>query len=120
VAVSTTTKALRQIKSGDTGGEMETKSALILSFTLYKVAGLAVGVVFLYFGYRLFMAGLWGSAGDVEAQFRDTKVLVRQAAPGTFFALFGAAIILMTLFQGFDFYYTAQEDALSTTKPDMP
>jgi hypothetical protein len=99
---------------------MDTKSALVISFTIYKIAGLGVGVVFLYFGYRLFMAGLWGAAGDVEAQFRDLKILVRQAAPGTFFALFGAAIVMMTLFKGFDFYYTAQADVLTSTRPDLP
>ena len=99
---------------------METKVVLILSFTIYKLTSLFVAVIFMYFGYRLFLTGIWGSSGSLEGEFKDMKILMRKAAPGTFFALFGASIAIFTLLQGFDFYYNFQGEALGTTAPSLP
>lgn len=79
---------------------MEIESQIIVALTSYKLASLFVGAVFAYMGYRLFMSGVWGEAGDVEAQFQDNKLVVKRAAPGTFFALFGAIVISVTIFKG--------------------
>ncbi len=79
---------------------MGIESQIIVALTSYKLASLFVGSVFAYMGYRLFMAGVWGDAGDVEAQFQDNKLVVKRAAPGTFFALFGAIVISVTIFKG--------------------
>jgi hypothetical protein len=76
------------------------ESNAILAVVSYKLLSLLVGASFAYMGYRLFMAGIWGEAGDVEAQFKDNKIIVKRAAPGTFFALFGAIIICVTLYKG--------------------
>ena len=51
-------------------------------------------------GYRLFIAGIWGNAGEFDAQFRDAKLVIRKAAPGVFFALFGTIIVAYTVFVG--------------------
>ena len=69
---------------------------------IYKVACLIVGVGFGYMGYRLFMAGIHQQAGDLEASSGSRSFKLSRAAPGTFFALFGAAVIAATIFQGFD------------------
>jgi len=69
---------------------------------IYKIASLLVGFSFGYLGYRLFMAGIHRSAGELEASRGSWKFKMVRTAPGTFFALFGAAIIAVTVFQGFD------------------
>ena len=69
---------------------------------MYKVASLLVGLGFGYMGYRLFLAGIERSAGDLEASAGSKTFKLSRAAPGTFFALFGAAVIAATIFQGFD------------------
>ena len=53
-------------------------------------------------GYRLFLAGIERPAGDLEASAGSRTLKLSRAAPGTFFALFGAAVIAATIFQGFD------------------
>lgn len=76
-----------------------TELAFILGLLIYKLACLAVGSLLCYFGYRLFKEGIWGNAGNLEANFRDTTLVVKSAAPGTFFVLLGAVIIVTTILQ---------------------
>lgn len=75
----------------------------VIAMTLYKIISLGIGFALCYLGYRLFMAGIWGESGDVEGSFGDNKVIVKKAAPGTFFALFGAIVIGLTILQGLNF-----------------
>ena len=70
-----------------------------LAGTLYKIFCLISGVLFAYFGYRLFLSGVWGRSGDLETAFRDSKLVLKGAAPGTFFVLFGAVIIGITVWK---------------------
>ena len=74
----------------------------IVTVAGYKVASLLVGLGFGYMGYRLFLAGIEQPAGDLEAASGSKSLKLSRAAPGTFFALFGAAVIAATIFQGFD------------------
>ncbi len=77
-------------------------------------------------GYRLFMAGIWGKAGDLDAQFGENKLLLKKAAPGTFFVLFGAIIIALTIWKGLSFDKIGQKDHSSVqnetqqNKVDLP
>lgn len=48
------------------------------------------------------MSGVWGHAGELDAKLGDNKIVLKQAAPGTFFALFGTVIIAFTIVKGFD------------------
>jgi hypothetical protein len=82
---------------------MEINTQIILSLTSYKISSLIIGGLFAYMGYRLFIAGIWGHAGELETEFGDNKIVLKKAAPGTFFALFGAIIIAITLYKGLDF-----------------
>ncbi|MGJ8678398.1 MAG: hypothetical protein ACSHX0_12845 [Akkermansiaceae bacterium] len=77
---------------------MHTELQIIVALTLYKIVSLCVGTAFAFMGYKLFVAGVWGESGDVEAQFRDNKLVVKRAAPGTFFVLFGAIIVCSAVF----------------------
>lgn len=81
---------------------METETQIIIALTSYKIISLLVGILFGYMGFKLFMAGVWGKAGDIEAQFKDNKLIVKKAAPGTFFALFGAIVICFTIIEGLE------------------
>lgn len=73
-----------------------------VTFGVYKVCSLLVGTAFAYMGYRLFMAGVWGGAGDLDAQLKNLRLILKRAAPGTFFVVFGAAIVGFTVFKGLD------------------
>lgn len=72
----------------------------------FKLACLAVGSLFCFFGYRLFMAGIVGKAGDLEASAKWGKFALRSAAPGTFFAVLGAGIVVCTIWTGITFTQT--------------
>lgn len=82
---------------------MSTELAAILGVAIYKLACLAVGALFCWLGFRLFMMGIWGDAGNLDAKFKDMKLVLKSAAPGTFFAVLGAAIVIGTVWQGMDF-----------------
>ena len=100
---------------------MNTDIVLVMSFTLYKIVSLGVGALFCFLGYRLFMAGIWGNAGNLDAKFKDAKLVLKSAAPGTFFAVLGAAIVVVSLIQGMNFYSAHGGDTLSTQgKPTLP
>jgi len=72
---------------------MESAIVVIISLTAYKIVSLMVGLLFSYMGYKLFMSGIWGHAGEIDSQFGDNKLVIKKAAPGTFFSLFGAIIV---------------------------
>jgi hypothetical protein len=76
--------------------------AIVTAMALYKVVCLLTGVALSYFGYRLFLAGVWGNAGDLDVTFSDNKLVLKSAAPGTFFALFGTIIIVFTVWKGLE------------------
>lgn len=60
---------------------------------IWRLCVLACGLVAVILGYRLFKLGFAANQGDLEAGVGASSLKVRNIAPGTFFALFGAAII---------------------------
>ncbi len=60
---------------------------------IWRICVLACGLVAVILGYRLFKLGFAAQQGDLEAGVGGSSLKVRNIAPGTFFALFGAAII---------------------------
>ena len=78
---------------------MTSTSALLL----YKLACVFGGVLICFLGYRLFALGIFRGAGDLDGSFKDTKLILKKAAPGTFFALFGALVLGMTAWKGLEF-----------------
>lgn len=92
----------------------------ILVVAIYKVASLLVGLGFGYMGYRLFLAGLESPAGDLEASDGSRSVKLSRAAPGTFFALFGAAVVAVAILQGFDVELPAMAASVLDRLPEHP
>lgn len=81
---------------------MET-NLLMISVVTYKVVSLLVGLALAYMGYRLFLSNIWGQSGDLRAQFRENSLVLKKAAPGTFFAVLGTVVIVTTLFTGLEY-----------------
>jgi hypothetical protein len=83
----------------------------------YKIVCLVVGLVIVYLGYTLFVKGVFGESGDVEGSFKDYKLIVRKAAPGTYFVLFGSIIIGMIVFKGFSMEETKKPAQTKVSPP---
>jgi len=73
---------------------------LVLSLSAYKLVTLLIGLVFGYFGYRLFVLGVYEKAGELKTTWGDKNLILKQASPGTFFALFGIVLIATALIKG--------------------
>src|SRR6266446_3141159 len=99
----------------------QTQMAIIISVGIYKLACLATGTLLVYMGYRLFMASIWGKAGEVDLQFKENKLLIRKAAPGTFFTVAGTIVLVVTLSKGLGFeIQQAQRIEPPIEKPSLP
>jgi len=70
-------------------------SLLLCLLTVTVVVGFGFAVL----GYRLLLRGVTGDS-DPEAVWNDRRLLLRRAAPGSLFALFGLAMITFALWQG--------------------
>ena len=81
--------------------------AFLLIF-LFKIISLLCGVFTIFLGYKLFVKGIFNESGEVNATWNNSSLLVKKAAPGTFFALFGAIVISISIYKGFDFKSTYQ------------
>jgi hypothetical protein len=102
---------------------MTPEIVVILTTVVYKLTCLIVGSVFCFFGYRLFRVGTWGSGGDLEAKFKNIRLVLRSAAPGTFFAVLGGAIVVATVWQGMSFNWESSKTTLpwsSSVPPALP
>ena len=68
---------------------------------IFRLAIIAAGIVSIVLGYKLFVHDAGSeSRTDVGAQSDRFKIIIRNAAPGTVFAAFGAVIIAVMLSQG--------------------
>lgn len=76
---------------------------IILMVSTYRIVSLIVGLGFAYMGYKLFLHGVFDKAGELQAAWGEKKLLLKQAAPGTFFSLFGTVIIVVALWKGLSF-----------------
>jgi hypothetical protein len=68
----------------------------------YKLACLSVGLTIVCLGYVLFLKGIFNESGDMQGSFKNYKLVIRKAAPGTYFVLFGSLLIAFTVFKGLD------------------
>ncbi|WP_148714735.1 hypothetical protein [Chitinolyticbacter meiyuanensis] len=100
------------------GVVMSTELAIIISTLIYKLASLGIGLIFCILGYKLFTLGIWGRAGNFETNLRDIKIVLKSAAPGTFFAVLGAFIVLYTISQGLNYNWIDgnQDKSINTEK----
>jgi hypothetical protein len=75
---------------------------LVFSLTGYKLVTLLIGLIFALLGYKLFRLGVYEKAGELKTTWGNKSLVLKQAAPGTFFALFGVILISTTLIKGLD------------------
>ena len=71
-----------------------------LAVVLYHIAILFAGISLCFMGYRLFTLGIVEAAGDVSGKWGARSIALKRAAPGTFFALFGAVIVVVAISHG--------------------
>lgn len=79
------------------------QTSFLIYATLFRLAIVAAGTVSIFLGYRLFRAGFLAEAKagtTVEAHLAGQKFLLKNAAPGTAFALFGVIIVAVMVAQG--------------------
>jgi hypothetical protein len=74
--------------------------SIYIALIAYKTSILVVGAVLSFMGYRLFLQDKIAPAGTLEGAAGKYKLKVVKAAPGIFFALFGAIIICASIFKG--------------------
>jgi hypothetical protein len=87
-------------------------SRLSLYLFLYKITSLLAGVASIYMGYRLFLAGVFDQA-TLTAAKGEAQFSLQNAAPGTFFALFGTVVIGAIVWRGLGFETSEQDRGAS-------
>jgi hypothetical protein len=84
--------------------------------TIFKISTLAVGMTIVYLGYKLFVKNVVTEAGDFEGQFKDYKVTLKKAVPGTYFILLGSAIIIFVVHIGIHFKSKQTKNSTPTSQ----
>ena len=87
---------------------MEILSSYVIYLAVFRLAIIAAGIVGLILGYRLFAKGVFSNVStnpsadgqNVTAEIAGAKFSLRNAAPGTCFALFGVIIIVAMFVTG--------------------
>jgi hypothetical protein len=74
-----------------------TKAILVANVFRYFLV--VAGVAFAYMGYRLFKLGYFEKAGELKAVMGEHHLLLKQVAPGVFFAALGTATIAVGAFR---------------------
>ena len=78
---------------------------VIVYLTLFRLGIIAAGIISIFLGYRLFCRGVWpdssnGNGTTVDAEIAGQRFTLKNAAPGTCFALFGVIIISVMFASG--------------------
>lgn len=82
-------------------------------FFAYKAFSLMTGVFIVFLGYKLFVVGVYSEqSSDLKAAWGDKSVVLKRAAPGTLFSLFGAIVVSLAVFKGVS-VETTQEQSLT-------
>lgn len=80
---------------------MENLPAFLAYAALYRLAIIAVGALSIYCGYRLFSMSTGGQGNaEISASFAGNEFVMKQAAPGSFFILFGTVVVGLMIYQG--------------------
>ena len=80
---------------------MDLTAEFLIYATLFRLAIIGVGVFAIVLGYKLFVRGVMPEGrteGELDAG--EIRLTVKNAAPGTCFALFGAAMVSVMLISG--------------------
>ncbi|MBI1929420.1 tetratricopeptide repeat protein [Candidatus Poribacteria bacterium] len=80
---------------------MTTTSAFIIYLTIFRMAIIAAGIMSIALGYRLFCKGIFPDhPTDIDTEIAGWKIAIKNAGPGTSFALFGVLIISVMFASG--------------------
>jgi hypothetical protein len=79
----------------------------------YRTFTIACGFGIIYLGYKLFRIGVYEKAGELKAAWGDRHLTLKQAAPGTVFALFGALVLGIAIWRGVDLESMQKRDSSS-------
>src|SRR5207245_980336 len=93
---------------------MGSDNASLIVLVVYRVLTLLAGLALVLMGYRLFRAGFLKQAGDVEAGGHGVRVALKRAAPGTVFAVLGAAVMVAGIWKGL-----SQESEVPVAPPSV-
>ncbi len=80
---------------------MTSADSTLVVLVLYRLVAMLIGLAAMYMGYRLFLSEYYGKAGDLKAAWRGLALELKHGAPGTFFAVLGAFVMVVSLFKGF-------------------
>jgi len=75
---------------------MDTETVVAVGFVVHELLGLVGGLILCYFGYRLLMRRVKAHPRETGGKWNLTKRFIKNAAPGTLFALLGAVAIWLT------------------------
>jgi hypothetical protein len=75
---------------------MDTETVVAVGFVIHELLGLVGGLILCYFGYRLLMRRVKAQPRETHGTWNLAKRFIKNAAPGTLFALFGAVAIWLT------------------------
>jgi hypothetical protein len=92
MAMSTTGLNSHVNATDQAGDGDEDKLTRVAMWYIFKAAGILVGGIAIYLGYRLFILGVTGKA-SLSIEHGSTKGQLLNAAPGLFFALGGLAVV---------------------------
>jgi len=84
---------------------VELIKSFIIYVTLFRLAIISAGIVSIILGYKLFCRGVWPDINSsketsLNAEIAGSRFTLKNAAPGTFFALFGVLIIAIMFATG--------------------
>jgi hypothetical protein len=72
-------------------------TSVLTTLVVYRIVTLLVGFGSIVLGYRLFCRGLYDQGGDLQVKAGDTGLVLQKVGPGIFFALFGTAVIIASV-----------------------
>ena len=93
---------------------------IVLLLTFYRIVTVLIGLAFAVLGYKLFCRGVYDKAGELKAAWGDRHLVLKQAAPGTIFALFGVVVIAIGLWRGIEIDVEKARTAAPPTAQEVP
>ncbi len=73
-----------------------------------RILAVIIGGICIYLGYRLFLRIPEQKEGEATINFPgDISIYIARVGPGVFFALFGAMILVMSFYQGVEYFREA-------------
>jgi hypothetical protein len=75
---------------------------------IFKSLSIIVGFTVIYWGYKLFLKGFLNSTGNLSAFWGNKSIVFKNTAPGVFFTVFGASIILFSVIKGVNYTSTTK------------